>query len=242
MFITQQAQIEEMLKLKSMKLDASVQATSNSNKALVVSDHCCQIFTGTVSGQLVTLPDATTLDNGHSFELWNLSTKPVVIRSYGTTVLYRLSPSQRVILRLSSNSTQNGVWANDFQAFGRGASYVSVTGASTNNSQSVFQTKATLTLQNIAAGWYLFFYSLRTAPANANRSVNIRMWLDSTTSVFEDIYYYSNSSEKSVSTGFFIVDNLSEGNHTIEAQYMVGPGSGTTITASQCYLMGMRFS
>jgi hypothetical protein len=68
------------------------------------------MFTGTVAGQIVKLPNATTLNIGHRYEIWNLSTQFLTISDNGSNSLIALSSEQKSFAVLRDNSTSNGIW------------------------------------------------------------------------------------------------------------------------------------
>lgn len=89
---------------------AQVQATANSTLTLTVASRLLNIFTGTVSGQIVKLPSATLLNNGFRFEFWNVSTQTVTINNNGSIGLFSIASQQKTSATLQDNSTSNGIW------------------------------------------------------------------------------------------------------------------------------------
>jgi hypothetical protein len=89
---------------------ANVQATANSTLTLTVASRLLNIFTGTVAGQLVNLPNATLLNNGHRFEIWNTSTQTVTLRNNAGTTIFAIAVQQKTSVTLQDNTTTNGTW------------------------------------------------------------------------------------------------------------------------------------
>jgi len=81
------------------------------------------IFTGTTT-QTVSLPDATTLANGHRYRVTNNSTGDVTIRDNGSNVVLGIAGSTSIDLYLKDNSTANGLWGYDYDFVTAGSSGV----------------------------------------------------------------------------------------------------------------------
>lgn len=83
---------------------------SNSTLTLVGGSAMAQVFTGTVAGQILKLPDATTLMPGHRFEVWNQSVVTIIVNDNSSNQLLISVPSQMATFALKDNSTAAGVW------------------------------------------------------------------------------------------------------------------------------------
>lgn len=88
--------------------------TASGNLTLTGSSEAVQFFTGTATGYTVTLPNATTLTNGHYFYIYNISSSSIAIR-YNDASLNGTSASASGVLyiRLRDNSTSNGIWVHE---------------------------------------------------------------------------------------------------------------------------------
>jgi len=78
--------------------------------SLVATDNSQQRFTGVTAGQLVDLPDATTLLLGRMFVVWNDSTQSVDVRNGTGASLIVVPAGFRAILTVADISTAAGVW------------------------------------------------------------------------------------------------------------------------------------
>lgn len=94
----------------SYHASAVVQATANSTLTLTVASRLLMIFTGTIAGQIVTLPNATLLDTGFRYEVWNTSNRTVVIKDGSGTTIFNIAAFQKTSATLQVNSTTAGVW------------------------------------------------------------------------------------------------------------------------------------
>lgn len=103
-------QQETVPRSTSLITTTDVQATANSTLTLVASSSLSQIFTGTTAGQILKLPDATTLVNGYKYDVWNLSTQNIVVSNNGNATLATFSPNTKCSIILQSNGTSNGTW------------------------------------------------------------------------------------------------------------------------------------
>lgn len=88
--------------------------TSNSTLSLVASSAMCQEFTGSTSGQIVKLPDATTLQVGHRFEIWNSSSALITVNDNGSNNLSGQSANSKLTLVCKDGSTAAGIWLSEF--------------------------------------------------------------------------------------------------------------------------------
>lgn len=103
--------IETLLDTKSFRTQATVQNTVAGTILFTVLSEMAHIFTGTTAGQILRLPDATTLLIGHRFEFWNLSTQDIVVKNNTPITLVTILKQRRLTIILQSNSSAAGTWA-----------------------------------------------------------------------------------------------------------------------------------
>lgn len=103
--------VEGLQSSKSQRWQVLSTDTSASTLQLLASSEFIQVLTGSTSGQIVKMPDATTLLVGHSYQIWNISTKVVLAKNFASTVIGTL-PENAVVatITLTDNSTAAGVW------------------------------------------------------------------------------------------------------------------------------------
>lgn len=89
----------------------STNTVANSTLLLTAASTKGQIFTGTVGGQVVRLPDATTLSIGDTFYLVNASDPLIRVNDFSGTFKTFLMPTRELKLILRDNSTSAGGWA-----------------------------------------------------------------------------------------------------------------------------------
>lgn len=221
---------------------ASVQATANSTKTLVLSDNTMQIFTGTTAGQIVKLPDATTLQLGHMFEVWNLSTQAISIRDNGNNILASINANGRTQIILYANGTTNGSWSLTYSldngnVFGTNLYFTSAEAETSTNSTTTFLNKLTLVTPSLPLGNYLTQFQFIWRAANANRSldvrvqrggVNIQAWQPFT----------SNVADRQLLSGFR-EQNAISGVQTFTLDFKVS-GTGTTVFMQQARMFVWR--
>ena len=68
------------------------------------------IFTGSTSGQIVKLPDATTLRVGWSFSLWNTGSVSFAVQNNGGSAIVTANTNELINVSVTDISTSNGVW------------------------------------------------------------------------------------------------------------------------------------
>ena len=89
------------------------QATISGTTALTVASAGIQEFTGTTSGQIVQLPDVTTLNTGHQFLIINSSNQTVTVKSSGSNTVAILAASGNTSVRLTcilTTGTSGSSW------------------------------------------------------------------------------------------------------------------------------------
>jgi hypothetical protein len=96
-----------------------VTVVSNSTLTLTGTSSPIRIFTGSVTGQIVRLPDISTIPVGHQIYIFNDSSQTISIRNFANTELYSMVSGGRALFILRDNSTEPGTWSYD--ATGAGA-------------------------------------------------------------------------------------------------------------------------
>ena len=96
--------------------------TTAATLALTNLSTMAQIFTGSTAGQILKLPDATSLINGQKYEVFNGATVSVAIQNGSGSPLVVAPPGYLVIFRLLLNNTVAGSWAYTLIAQSQSAS------------------------------------------------------------------------------------------------------------------------
>jgi hypothetical protein len=88
-------------------------ATSNDGNLAVVAGTTNPIIylTGTGTNYTVTLPNATSLTAGLTYDIYNVSSEPVVVRYNDTTTLLTVNANATAKVVLQVAGTQNGTWS-----------------------------------------------------------------------------------------------------------------------------------
>lgn len=165
--VTAKDAIENM----GVRLQMTSQATANSTLTLTSTSNLLQVFTGTTSGQIVKLPDATTLVRvGYRFEFWNMSNQSVNIQDNGGASLLVLGPNTGTWAVLSSKASSSGTWILSPKSVGTNPQYYTVTGSS--NVTTTSSTYSLVSGMSItpAVGTYLAMFTgtFRIADNNAD--------------------------------------------------------------------------
>lgn len=108
--------IEGMLRHRSQTTDITSTATSNSTLTLSVSSTKVQIFTGSTVGQIIKLPNATTLLPGHIFWIFNNSTVQISFQYNDGSNTTIIPPGKSTEVLLTDNSTSPGIWIQGFMS------------------------------------------------------------------------------------------------------------------------------
>ena len=88
----------------------TVVATANTTTTLTVNSSVRWIFTGSIAGQKLALPDARLLDISWEYKIYNKSLMPVSIIYDDLTTAYQIAASGYAKFTLQENSTNDGLW------------------------------------------------------------------------------------------------------------------------------------
>lgn len=102
--------VSKTLHTKGFATDVHVIASASQTTQLLSTDPHTHIVTGSTSGQIVKLPDATTLRVGHQHWIINSTSVQVTAKHYDNSNAITLFPSGSVLYILQNNSTQAGIW------------------------------------------------------------------------------------------------------------------------------------
>lgn len=103
--------VQNALESVAVRMYSAANTVANATLVLTQNSPYVQFFSGTVTGQIIQLPNATTLKaNAFRYEFWNVSTQPIAIKNNGGTVIFTLYPNIKTWAMLQDNSTTNGVW------------------------------------------------------------------------------------------------------------------------------------
>lgn len=106
-------EVEGLLDHKSLRFNGSFQSTANSTLSLTSTSEYLVAFIGSTVGQIIKLPNATTLTVGRTFQIWNNSSIIIEIQDGNSVVLFQLNPNQRASFILRDNSTTAGIWLRE---------------------------------------------------------------------------------------------------------------------------------
>lgn len=96
---------------QSILIPRSLTSTLNGSQALAATDQAVVYVTGTATGYSVVLPNATSVQIGTYYEIYNENTAPVAVRYNDGTLLFTINASSVAKILLQVNGTQNGVWS-----------------------------------------------------------------------------------------------------------------------------------
>ena len=105
--------VEGLFDHKGLRLNGSTQATANSTLSLTSASEFLVIFTGTVAGQILQLPNATTISFGRTFQIWNTGMALIVVNNASAGLQATLNPGQRTALICVDTSTAAGIWIRE---------------------------------------------------------------------------------------------------------------------------------
>jgi hypothetical protein len=103
---------EGLVSLQSLQTGTTITTVASATQTLTVASTTMQIYQGTVSGQIVKMPDATTLSAiGYRYRLFNDSTQNVTVQDNAAGSLFLLAAGQRAELVCTSVASAAGSWS-----------------------------------------------------------------------------------------------------------------------------------
>src|SRR5689334_14409873 len=104
--------VRNHLRGRNFSLHASIVATSGSDLVLDTGSPSNIFFEGSVSGQIVTMPDATDdcLYVSHQFTFFNNSDFKILIRDFAHNILGSVVPEAYASFHLKDKSSPAGIW------------------------------------------------------------------------------------------------------------------------------------
>lgn len=114
--ITGDFNISRVLATRGFATDLTTIVSANQTTQMVSYDSHTYIITGDMEGQIVKLPDATTLRVGHQFRILNESSVDVIVHNYDGVADQLLIPESNTLKILRDNSTTAGVWTKSVSA------------------------------------------------------------------------------------------------------------------------------
>jgi hypothetical protein len=238
--VINQLQVEGQAEFNSIVTGFRSQSTTLGTLDLVASDARKQIFTGTVVGQIVRLPDATTLTLGRDFEIVNASSAAIVVQDSAGTNLAYVSQARRCTLTCIANGTAAGSWDVDNVVSGANFQKSSAVGPVTNNSTATFVPLMTMVTPDLPLGDYRLDWFYNTAVANNARSGTVQV-LDGVSVMSSSEDYVATSVLIPGIGGFARLDGIS-GIHTLILQFRVGVSGNTTITMTNARMCLRRMA
>jgi hypothetical protein len=225
-----------------LSLDASSQATANSTKVLTKESNTQQVFTGTVAGQILRLPVATTLRVGHIFEVWNFSSATINIVDDGLVSQTVLKANSRTTAILRDNTTANGVWGLTYtldngNVFGTQIYYQEAIAETSTTSTTTFLNKVSLTTPSLPLGDYLVQFQFIWRALNANRTLDVRVQR-AAANIAAWTPFTGNVADRQLLSGFIRLTTIS-GVQTFTLDFKVS-GTATTVYMSQAKLFVWR--
>jgi hypothetical protein len=103
----------ELKTVRNVTIPEYTTVTTNGTKTLTSTSNMVQFFTETTptGGYSVVLPDATTLQQGWNFELYNRTSNTITVKYNDGSTFGFLSKEAVSSILLQNNSTTNGVWS-----------------------------------------------------------------------------------------------------------------------------------
>ena len=115
---------EGLTDTNKIRMGLTPYTTSAGTVVLTATSTCHQAFIGTVAGQIIQLPDATTLTNGWTYFIWNDSIHSIYLKDNGSNAVLTIPGKFNCIASLKDNSTSNGYWLVTRSSPGTGGSGV----------------------------------------------------------------------------------------------------------------------
>jgi hypothetical protein len=226
----------------ALSLTGDSQATAASTKTLVRTSSTVQIFTGTTAGQILKLPDATTLAIGHVFDIWNLSTQTIDIQNNANVSQTILKANANTKAILTNNGTAAGTWALSYtldngNVFGTQLYFQAAEPETSTTSTTTFLNKITLSTPSLPLGNYICQFQFIWRSSNASRSLDVRVQrAGANIQAWQP--FTANLADRQLLSGFVKVDAIS-GAQTFTLDFKVS-GTATTVFMKEARLFVWR--
>jgi hypothetical protein len=228
-------------------LEQQVTTTSNNgNLNLTLNSNTLQVLVGTGTNYSLNLPNATTVNEGFFYDVWNYSSQAVNIKDAGGNILALLRANGRTQILLRGNSSSNGLWGVTYtldngNVFGGEVNYVEANAETSTSSTTVWLNKLTLTTpSDLPLGDYLASFQFIWRSSTANREADFRFRLNSV-----DQVTWSPSTgrtqDRQLLSGFFRVQAIS-GTNTFTFDFKKEPATSSTIFVSQARMFVWRIA
>jgi hypothetical protein len=170
--------IVDLLQKRRTVMDFDTFASANTTTTLTTASASIQIITGSTAGQIIRMPDATTLTVGAEYEIRNSSTKTLAVQDNAGGVLDTTpAVTGTTYLILTGNGTAAGTWyaRTRFEPY---ANEVSATaGMSIASTTNVLITGMTITPP---AGTYRVHFDAAVTATNANSTLGFAIYAGGT--------------------------------------------------------------
>jgi hypothetical protein len=102
---------EGLLSGQSLQLGTLITTVAAATQTLTAASVTTQIYQGTVSGQIVKLPDCTTIGVGYRYKLANDSSQNITVQDSAAGGIVLLQAGQRLEVICTSTATAAGAWS-----------------------------------------------------------------------------------------------------------------------------------
>lgn len=174
---------ESVPRASAYNASRTYQAAANTTITLTASSKLLHIFTGAVAGQIIKLPNATTLNTGHRYEFWSKDAASLTVKYNDNTTLTGVGATQRTTITLVDNTTTNGVWVADSNFSGGGGSGTDLDTKQFGRQGTISNNTVLLTLNNVlgdtspdVAAYDYYFRRMAWSNSNNAAAFNIRLW------------------------------------------------------------------
>jgi hypothetical protein len=210
--------------------------TAAVTKTLTKDSASVQGVTGSVAGQIIRMPNATTCLFGQKYEVLNQSSQPVRVEDAAGGLLAWVSAETRCTIWLGDISTAAGYWFITNECVGANYQISNSSGESQNTSNSTPVTKVSLTTLNLALGNYELMWNYGYRVANAGRIIVVQI-MQGATVLEEHIQGVDATTDRLISSGMLAIEQLS-GANTFSVRFRVATGQ----LATTVYLSGASLS
>lgn len=101
---------EYLLQYNALSPYPTYTTVSASTLTLTATSNSTQFFTGSTLGQVLRLPNATTLQKSHTYEVWNMSSTVVVLQNSSGGAITNLDAGAYARIILRDNVVATGPW------------------------------------------------------------------------------------------------------------------------------------
>lgn len=211
--------------------------TTSGTKSLTNTSYTLQVFSGSATGFVINLPDASTLFEGRKFEIANQSSQSIQIKDGSGILLLTLNQDSILLVTLEDNSTTAGSWLFiESSTTATGIVSANITSDTTFMTSATTPTLITGFSTTPTSGTYAVWFSSDLTITSNNNVAECSVYVDGTqnTNTIRNVQGTSSNYQ----TNFQSLGRVSvNGAQAVDVRVRVASGGGSITVGSRSLLL-----